>query len=216
MSNLTWFFRSPRSAPCPGETLSPLYLLRRDIDTCFGSDPNTGVLLQPIDKLSGAPINCQALWPGTMAILAGIDLLGKFLVGTDQTRGPGSVTVGVRYKDFCKRYLGLSEPDANLVYQLRNSMLHSFGLYAEEIDSQGKVKATYNFILSLGSDAVVQHLKDDYYQVDMQRLRELFDQAVAQYEVDLKDAKDINDKFNVMLPKVKPISYRVKVGFPFP
>lgn len=212
MSDLNWFFRSPRSAPGPRDTFSQLYLLRRDIDTCFGTDPNTGTISKPVDKASGAPMNCQAIWPGTMAILAGIDLLGKFLVGTDKTRGPGSVTVGARFREFTKRYLGLSEGDTDLVYQLRNSLLHSFGLYSEKTDNQGNVTATYNFILSRGSGTVVQHVKDDYYQVDVQCLRELFEQAVAQYEADLRDTRredhqDLSEKFNAMLPKhAKPMS----------
>lgn len=208
MSDLNWFFRSPRSVPGPGETFSQLYLLRRDIDTCFGTDPNTGAISQPLDKGSGAPMNCQAIWPGTMAILAGIDLLGKFLVGTDKTRGPGNVTVGERFRKFTQRYLSLSKSDTDLVYQLRNSLLHSFGLYSEETDNKGNVRATYNFILSRGSGTVVQHVKDDYYQVDVQHLRELFEQAVAKYEADLReDHQELSEKFYAMLPKhAKPMS----------
>lgn len=206
MSDLDWFFRSPRSVPHSDEAHSSLYLLRRDIDTCFGTDPNTGISWQPIDKRTGASIYCRAIWPGTMAILAGIDMLGKFLAGTDKTRGIGSVSVRDRFKVFATLYLGLNGSDAGLIYQLRNSLLHTFGLYSEEQDKNGNIQATYNFSLSVGLTTMVKHLKDDYYQVDVQRLRELFEQAVIKYHVDLSDAchkdhENLKKKFDSMLPK---------------
>jgi hypothetical protein len=216
MTNIDWYFRNPRLAPRREERLSQLYLLRRDIDTCFGTDPNTGVLWQTIDKRTEAAIYCKAIWPGTMAILAGIDMLGKFLAGTDKNRGRGSINVRNRFKAFTKRYLGLSDTDAGLLYQLRNSMLHSFGLYSEEIDNQGKIKSTYNFILTLGEDKLVKHIKDDYYQIDAQCLRESFDLSITKYEAELhdvsrRDNKELNDKFNAMFPKhAKPMLFEIQ------
>ena len=211
MSNIDWFFRSPRSAPKLAEEFSQLYLLRRDIDACFGIDPNTGIPWQPIDKRTGVDIYCQAIWPGTMAILAGIDMLGKFLAGTDKTWGSDSVTVEDRFKAFATHYLGLNGSDASLVYQLRNSLLHTFGLYSEKRDKNGNVK-TYNFILTQGESRLIKHLKDDYYQVDVQRLREFFEQGVNKYHEELRDVacqdnQELNDKFNSMFSKhAKPMS----------
>ena len=61
-SNIELFFEDPLAPPRPRPTFyGVLYLLRRDIITCF---------------------NNVAEWPGIMAILAGIDLLGKFYVGS--------------------------------------------------------------------------------------------------------------------------------------
>jgi len=206
MSDLNWFFRSPRSAPQKGEKFSQLYLLRRDIDTCFGIDPNSGQVASPVDWATNVPIRCEAIWPGTMAVLAGIDLLGKFVAGTDKTHGPGSVGVGKRFVAFAERYLGLSSPDADLLYQLRNSLLHSFGLYSENTDSKGVVTATYNFVLTQGLSGLIEHLNGDYYRVDVKCLHELFEQAVSKYEAELrdtsgKDHKDLIDRFNAIFPK---------------
>ena len=193
MSDINWFFQNPRSVPRPGG-LSQLYLLRRDIDTCFGTDPNTG-----------GRIVYEAIWPGTMAILAGIDLLGKFLAGTDKGE------VGKRFTNFVTRYLGLTKADGDIIYQLRNSLLHSFGLYSEKSDHKGNVVATYNFTLSRGAGMLAKHLNDDYYLVDVQCLRELFEQAVEKYEMELRDTsrqdyQDLNKKFSVMLSKhAKPM-----------
>lgn len=205
MSDIDWFFRSPRSDPRPGEKFSQLYLLRRDIDTCFGIDPNTGRFLRIVDSVTGGDITCQAIWPGTMAILAGIDLLGKILSGSDQM-GKG----GKRFINFGMRYLNLTRDDADLLYQLRNSLLHSFGLYTEKTE-RGKVTATYNFVLSRGMGMLIKHLGNDYYCIDAQRLRELFEQALEKYEMELRDTshhdyQDLNKKFSVMLSKhAKPM-----------
>ncbi len=212
MSNLDWFFRSSRSAPNRGERFSQLYLLRRDIDTCFGVNPNTGLPFCVVDPTTGARTSCEAIWPGTMAILAGIDLLGKFRAGTDVTRGPGSVSVRQRFVDFSRLYLSLSETDAYLVYHLRNSLLHSFGLNSEKTDDKGTVTATYDFILSRGAGKLLEHFTSDFYRVDVQCLRDLFERAIARYEAELRDNsrsdyQDLNDKFNAMFPKhAKPMS----------
>jgi hypothetical protein len=92
-------------------------------------------------------------------------------------------------------------------------LLHTFGLYSEEQDSQGKIKATYNFILTLGASRLVEYKKDGYYQVDAQCLRELFEQSISKYEAELRDVsypdnQELNDKFNAMFPKhAKPMSF---------
>ena len=162
-------------------------------------------------------MNCQAIWPGTMAIMAGIDLLGKFLAGTDKTHGSDSISVSKRFKDFTERYLELSSIDTDCIYQLRNSLLHSFGLYSEKTNQQGVITKTYNFRLLRGSDIIVKYIKDDRYQIDVECLRELFEQAVVKYEADLHnvdcaDYQNLMENFKVMLPKhAKPMSiFKIK------
>jgi hypothetical protein len=81
MADIDRFFRDPRDKPKPPDDFSHLYLLRRDIDTCFGFNPDNGNPINGIDSVTRASVYCQALWPGVMGILAGIDLLGKFLAG---------------------------------------------------------------------------------------------------------------------------------------
>jgi hypothetical protein len=57
------FFRDPHIEPVIPGKMSVLYLLRRDVMHCF--DHNI------------------VLFPATMTILAGIDLLAKFYAGND-------------------------------------------------------------------------------------------------------------------------------------
>lgn len=106
------------------------------------------------------------------------------------------------------RYLdeAITNDQVDLVYQLRNSLLHSFGLYSEKTDNQGNVTATYYFLLTRGAGTIIQHIKDNYYLADVQRLRELFERAVSRYEAELSDTSrqdytEIKDNFDRMFPK---------------
>jgi len=141
-----------------------------------------------------------------MAVLAAIDLLGKFLAGTDKT------PVRQRFTDFVVRYFGLSNRnEAYLIYQLRNSLLHSFGLYSETSDKKGNVTAVYNFVLTRGPNTLIIPSGNNFYKVDVQCLRERFEKSVAEYEAELRDTsrsdhQDLNKNFNLMFPKhAKPM-----------
>jgi len=213
MPNIDWFFRDPGSAPSIPDTFSQLYLLRRDIDTCFGLNPDNGNPINGIDSGTGKPVNCKAIWPGVMGILAGIDLLGKFLAGNDEVGGSGLQGVGGRFRNFLEKYLALSDQDAETIYQLRNSLLHSFGLYSE-VYRKGKLRRTYRFILTQqGSGHLIQEIGDDTYEIDVQLLRRLFNSAIAHYQTDLKDTAradydELQRNFDKMLRKHGSITIR--------
>jgi hypothetical protein len=52
-----------------------------------------------LDPNTGASIQYQAVWPGAMAIFAGVDLLGKFYAGNDATD-----RVGDRFRGFLEAF----------------------------------------------------------------------------------------------------------------
>ena len=104
-ADIELFFEDPKQEHDIPRRCSVLYLLRRDISTCFG-----------ISIVSGREIKFKALWPGTMAIFAGIDLLGKFYEGNDDKN-----KVSKRFKKYIEDYFGsISERDKDIIYQLRN------------------------------------------------------------------------------------------------
>jgi hypothetical protein len=111
---LEFFFRDCTNPPKDGKVLSNLYVLRRDIFTCFGINPNDIKL----------ELNNKAIWPGVMGIMAGIDLLAKFYEGCDKNG-----KVRERFKKFLEEYMGISEDNSETIFQLRNSLMHSFGLF---------------------------------------------------------------------------------------
>lgn len=180
------FFEEPSQYRPPPNDFGVLYLLRRDILTCLGINPSSGV-----------QSNQKTLWPGAMGILAGVDLLSKFWRGSDQR---GQVTQ--RFKDFVDQYFQpLSSGDKDVVYQLRNSLLHSFGLYSEE---KGKV---YRFVLSAQHAPLVQYTVPETYQVDLLTLHERFETSIAQYQNDLESDTRLKSNFNLMFPKYGAIHF---------
>jgi hypothetical protein len=76
--DITLFFTDPAVEPSVPGTFSILYLLRRDVSHCISEG--------------------HTLWLGGMGILAGVDLLGKFLAGSDETG-----KVGQRFTTFIDR-----------------------------------------------------------------------------------------------------------------
>src|SRR5687768_16950094 len=99
-SRIELFFKSPSDFTGRSGIHSTLYLLRRDTSLCFGIDPNTG-----------AKINFSALFPGVMALLAGIDLVAKF------NYGDGDSGVSDRFKRYVSEYIDDSFKEE--IYQLR-------------------------------------------------------------------------------------------------
>lgn len=175
------FFESPRKCPAFPNWFGVLYLLRRDVDQCMGLNPNTG-----------GEGNCQALWPAAMGLLAGFDLLGKFFAGSD-ARG----AVGDRFRNFLERFCpNIPQGDRQVVYQLRNSLLHSFGLYSED---RGQV---YRFTLTAdGSGPLVAHEPPDKYMTDLRVLHREFEAGVESYATALDRDPRLQANFNSMFEK---------------
>lgn len=169
------FFESPKINRAPPSNYGVLHLLRRDIYLCLGWDPVT-------QSNTSHPI----LWPGGMAILAGIDLVAKFLKGDDAIG-----QVGQRFKDYITKYFqSISLGDAETIYQLRNALLHSFGLF-----SQTKTKETYRFVLSANNSALVQSLGHSIYKIDLLTLHLKFEDSLIKYMDDLNMYSALQDNF---------------------
>jgi hypothetical protein len=175
------FFLSPRTRISAPNRFSVLYLLRRDIDLCMGVDPDTE---------RDVTLSYRALWPGAMAMLAGVDLLAKFLAGSDDGR-----EVGKRFRRFLECFFDVTKPeDRKAIYQLRNSLLHSFGLYAQ--DQKGNV---YRFFLTdNGTGPLVSHKPPDQYYVDLRVLHREFERAVKLYQDKLNGDGKLQENFTKM------------------
>ncbi len=174
--NVALFFKHPSDFDGGIGNHSTLYLLRRDTYQCFGYNPN-----------NSEKINFQALFPATMAVMAGIDLLAKFLY-SDSNNG-----VSKRFKDYVERYIDDNSKEE--LYQLRNSLIHSFGLYSE--GKQGKI---YRFILDR-KGGLVNNLTGDLYVVNIDLLWEKFEKSINLYREDLIQNPSLQQTFMEMFPK---------------
>ena len=123
-----------------------------------------------------------------MAVMAGIDLLGKFLAGSDK----GSV--GKRFCRFLEDCFNMRNThDRETIHQLRNSLVHSFGLYSEH---KGTV---YHFVLTeSGSSPLVSTRPDDRYVVDVRVLHCEFEKAIEVYRTKLDRDAEWQKKFTDM------------------
>jgi hypothetical protein len=150
------FFEAPEPLRPSPNVYGTLFLLRRDIIQSFRTHP--------------------ANWLGTMGVLAGIDLLAKFFDGDDE----GQVTG--RYKKFTDEYFFevSNSPDSETIYQLRNSMLHSFGLRSTKKIS-GVTKEFHFVLVADKTGGLIKSPKPDLYVISVPILHKHFEQAIQKY-----------------------------------
>ena len=86
--------------------------------------------------------------------------------------------------------------DAQVIYELRNSFLHSFGLFSKSRT------ATYYFQVSSSRQDLVTKLSvggpDYYYRIDLYTLRDKFEQSIAKYKKDLETDNELQKNFDAM------------------
>ena len=180
MTDIQLFFEDPTIDHKLPRKFSTLYLLRRDISVCFG-----------INIRNGSNLKYKALWPGAMAILAGIDLLGKFYAGYD------TGSVGMKFKNYIGKYfISVSGSETEIIYQLRNSLLHSFGLYSKD----NKNNKIYRFVVDEVNEPLVKSLGHDKYKVDLITLNKYFEASIANYKIDLMASSKLQGNFKNMFP----------------
>jgi hypothetical protein len=173
------FFENPKINRTPPGDYGVLHLLRRDIFFCLGWDPTTG-----------AKTSHPTLWPGGMAILAGIDLVAKFYKG-DDTVGQ----VGPRFRSYVSdNFHGIEQGDEETIYQLRNALLHSFGLYSQ---TRSQI---YRFRLSATKAPLVHNFQGDFFQLDLLTLHEIFEKSLEKYSDDLNNEQMLQINFLRMFP----------------
>lgn len=183
-NDISLFIRNPNDFEGRQGIHSTLYLLRRDASLCFGYDPNNNQKIQ-----------FEALFPATMAILAGIDLLAKFVYRDLPSE------VGKRYTEYVSKYIDSKFQEE--MYQLRNALLHSFGLYSET--RSGKV---YHFVLKRGLGKLIVQVSDKSYLIDIEILWKQFEASVETYHKELVASEDLQQIFSEMFPKYGLIGIR--------
>ncbi|MDP3665244.1 MAG: hypothetical protein Q8R50_01080 [Sediminibacterium sp.] len=176
-NDIALFFRHPNDFDGKATIHSTLYLLRRDTSMCFGYDPN-----------NNQKINFEALFPATMAVMAGIDLVAKFLYADTKNE------VSKRFTDYVVKYIDKNFSEE--LFQLRNSIVHSFGLYSE-----GKGGKIYHFILTRGIGKLIQKVNEKTYYVDIEILWNKFEESIELYQQELSNSTDLQQIFIDMFPK---------------
>ena len=194
-SKIAHFFTAPAVDPATlGMIKSTLYLLRRDVNFCLGIDHETG---------AHDPTQGRAIFPGVMTIMAGWDLLGKFLAGDDDPYH----RVGARLQAFIQRYVrtvtcdALTNAQAWCLWQLRNCMLHSFGLLAKVNDARQFADVVRFVLAEDGMDVIVVGRtggaeRDWTAVVDYWKLHAQFEQSIVAYRRELENPASGGDLRN--------------------
>ena len=180
MNKVEFFFQNPKEFNESQGVYSTLFLLRRDILTCFGVNPN-----------DNSKLEYRSILPGIIAIMAGIDLLSKFHFTDKENIGNKS---GDRFKNFVSKYI--DNENKEVLYQLRNSLLHSFGLYSK--DKHGK---EYNFILEFFRDQLIFKVDEINYIISIKELHKKFEDSIHKYMNDIINDDILKENFDHMYHK---------------
>lgn len=151
-----------------GDKFSALNLLIRQKEKCL--DESCGV----------------AVWPGIMTIFSGIDMLGFYY-------DDGCLLKSTkRFKAFYDRFFKHSKiyNESELIYQARNAMVHTFGLYAKDHNGT-EYKFMYDW--QEESDYVIhQNIDLSIYIINFYGLNKAFDKAIKNYKSFLIEELEIN------------------------
>lgn len=139
------FFKDPNDVPDFSNEFGTLCLLRGDINRCFDN---------------------SIIWPATMCILAGFDLLGKFHAGNDEQHHAGE-----RFRNFLNTFVLENPQEADVLYLLRNSMLHSFGLYDNR----------HHMVLDQNETTFIS-ITENTYRISTSLLRRKFENGIANFK----------------------------------
>lgn len=190
--DIDFFFTLPTVPPeqaIKDNKQSVLYLLRREIQDCF-----IGTVIDEAQVTSQLYEKRRRLFATTVMIFAGIDLLGKFVAGTN-CKGKANGDVTSRFTGFAKDFMGLSADQASAVYKFRNAMLHSFGLFDDReqktLSFQALPEKIKIGVISQTSDGWLLHLPD---------LFDAFVQGVEKYRYKLDSDSALKQNFGQAFP----------------
>lgn len=169
-----FFFTDPTVNPCahrrPNGEVSVLYLSRREVQETLAD------IKSIVSESELLKYDRRRLFASSMLMLAGIDLLAKFADGSDST-GPGDI--GCRFRAFVEKYMKLPADQAKVLWRVRNSLPHSFGLYDRD---KGKKIALTGGKAGIPTEpsAIVTQLPTEY-QVSVEYLYLGYVQAIQGY-----------------------------------
>jgi hypothetical protein len=192
--DIAFFFTDPRpvghDAHLLTGKLSTLYLLRQESQDCF-----VGKTLARADLALKLPRRrYRRLFATSMVLFAGLDLLAKFYEGDDDRR-----RVGHRFHTFVRDEMRLTAPEAAALWSVRNTIMHSFGLWDTNANQRVAVTSTCSFPRRV--DVAPVQSGGERWMLCIEHLYRAFFFAVDHYRSDL-DANEaaLLSKFAKMFP----------------
>ena len=163
------FFESPAMDPDHIPVRSTLYLLRRDIEKCF---------------------EVELFITGTMLIMTGIDLLGKFMFGDQGKQSE-------RFKD-CAGLIFCNENPV-ILYQLRNSVVHSYSF-----DSEGGGKKYYfTLTKTIPATGILKERQTDTENIETSGTTAIPDGTITNANWYYVNIYNLRNKFEMAMDDIK-------------
>jgi hypothetical protein len=164
IEKIEFIFKDPDIEADPNNN-SQLYLLRRDINKC---------LCQNKDCKNTEKI----LWPATLSILAGIDLLATYYNNLQYKIDSHHED---KFKRFILDYFDVEGELKNALYRFRCAIIHNYGLVAT---SEGKVyRFDFNYLDT--DKELIKKINTRHYYVSLYILDIKFREAVDSLKKDL-------------------------------
>ena len=200
-ADIDFFFAAPDTPSARhsrGSMVSVLYLLRRELLDTQGYDP--AIEYEDTAWRNGAKAR---LFASLSLMFTGFDLLAKFEQGDE-------AGVGRRFKAFLRSEHGGQEPEsiANLLYGVRNSIIHAFGV--PDPETLGDMGMTHIAIsqrlvadTTMGATPVTVRLSGDVAEVYIDGVYRLFLSAKNRYRDSLwgDGAEEARERFDAMFMK---------------
>jgi hypothetical protein len=135
--DIAFFFADPSAVGHAPHQLrgkvSTLYLVRKESQDCF-----VGKTLARADLALKLPRSrYRRLFATSMVLFAGLDLLAKFYEGDDDRR-----RIGHRFHAFVRDEMQLTAAEATALWSVRNTIMHSFGLWDTNANQRVAVAIT--------------------------------------------------------------------------
>lgn len=167
---IEFIFRDPDLDADPNNN-SQLYLLRRDIDRCLCQN-------------KGCKNTEKILWPATLSIFAGIDLLAtyynnlKFNIESHHKK---------RFECFLSNFFDLEDDLINALYRFRCAIVHNYGLIA----TNKGVDYRFDFNYLETDKELIKKLDTRYFYVSLYILDINFRKAIDSLKQYLLDDKNL-------------------------
>jgi len=195
-----WFFAPPEPEQF-GELRSTLHQIRREAQDCL-----LGRLV-PEDRVRTEALrDPHRLFATTMVLMAGVDLMAKFVVGDED----GSVRD--RIVGYASRYMFTGLPSADefaevLYYGCRNPLLHSFNLRSKKFRvglTNGMEKGCVVRVVGQGN----------MFLVSVEGVFEAFIDSLNRYRADLVGDATLQANFRKMYPSYGGLTMQTIVTGP--
>lgn len=152
-------------------------------DFFTGQNPKS-VLADCLREMAETPV--QNTISKCFCVFSALDIMAQMYAGKAGTKRTAKKTIL-----FYRKYMQLNEITAEVLYQLRNAVTHSFGTHS----SNPAKKTQYRFVYNLSGDKLFEQKSAVVYSVNTDQLNNRFLRAVQQFKTDVLNDAAVRKRF---------------------